>query len=230
MNPLEIRLRGNLEVSKSATLLDFWRWAFSDLCDDDLKGIFAEWMVAVLLDLPLASSRRVSWADSDIVLSSGARIEVKASAVWQSWKLVNLDGTRKTVPPPAVLNPNRIRFCGLQARTAISPATPEILTDNRGFKSDIYVFCMNTQTDPAKWDAWNLADWEFHVMTIQELNALKVGNSISLVALRKIRPGMSASVFRDYIKSVLEHFQVPKQREHVSLPHPPSRATKEPSQ
>ena len=208
MNPAEIRLRGDLEVNENSTLLGFWRWAFSDLCDDDLKGVFAEWMVATLLDLPLASSRRVSWADSDIVLSNGTRIEVKASAVWQSWKLVNLDGTRKAVPPPAVVNPDRIRFSGLQARAAtISPAT---LSDNRGFKSDIYVFCMNTQTDAAKWDAWNLADWEFYVMTLQELNSLKVGNSISLAALRKIRPEMSAREFREYAKSLLGHFQPPE--------------------
>jgi len=33
----------------NAGLTDFWRWAFSDLCEDYLKGIFAEWMVGVLL-------------------------------------------------------------------------------------------------------------------------------------------------------------------------------------
>jgi hypothetical protein len=200
MNPSEIMLKGNAEIGTNATLLDFWRWAFSDLCDDDIKGIFAEWMVSLLLDLPLALSRRVSWADSDIGLSNGTRIEVKASALWQSWKLVNPDGTRKPVPPPAVLNSNRIRFGGLQARKAIgiSPAT---LSANKQLKSDIYIFCMNTQTDAAKWDAWNLADWEFYVMTAQELNASKVGSSISLAALRRVRPAMSASEFQSYAKS-----------------------------
>ncbi len=30
---------------------DFWRWAFSDLCDDDLKGWYAEWIVSILLGI-----------------------------------------------------------------------------------------------------------------------------------------------------------------------------------
>jgi len=48
------------------------------------------------------------------------------------------------------------------------------------------IFCMNTQTDATKWDAWNLADWEFYMMTVQELRARNVGNSISLAALRNL--------------------------------------------
>jgi hypothetical protein len=48
MNPAEVRLTSDAQLTAS-TLLDFWRWAFSDLCDDDIKGIFAEWMVITLL-------------------------------------------------------------------------------------------------------------------------------------------------------------------------------------
>lgn len=202
MNPSDITFKSNTQLKESATLLDFWRWGFSDLCDDYLKGVFCEWMVRVLLDLPVASSRRVSWADSNIVLANGTRLEVKASSLWQSWKLMNLDGTRKPVPAPVTLNANRIRFFGLRARAALTfPAT---LTATKKFKSDIYIFCMNTQTEAAKWDAWNLMDWEFYVMTVQELDALKIGNSISLASLRKIRPAMSASAFRDYAKPLLD--------------------------
>jgi hypothetical protein len=45
----------------------FYQWAFSDFCDDDLKGIFAEWMVSELLNCP--SLRRFSWADNGLSLS-----------------------------------------------------------------------------------------------------------------------------------------------------------------
>jgi hypothetical protein len=177
--------------------LDFWCWAFSDLCDDDIKGIFAEWMVATLLGLPL--TRRVSWADSDITLENGRPFEVKATAVWQSWKLVDELGNRRTVSP-AVLNPNQIRFHGLKARTALSPAAPSEL---RRFKSDFYIFCFHNQTDPTAWDAWNLAHWEFYMMNQRELIELKIGNSVSLSALRKSCPPMSASEFQKRAKSQL---------------------------
>jgi hypothetical protein len=199
MNPLEIKFTGDPQLN--GTLADFWRWAFSDLCDDDIKGIFAEWMVRVLSGLPLHDSRRVSWADSDIILPNGMRIEVKASAVWQSWKLVNEDGTRKSVVAPAVLNPARVRFSGLQARTAVTPAAPDAL---RQFKSDYYVFCFHSQTDPSGWDAWNLAHWEFYMMTRRELMELKIGNSISLATLRHVRSPMSAAEFQSYAQTQIE--------------------------
>ncbi len=188
------------EPHLNGTLVDFWRWAFSDLCDDDIKGIFAEWMVRMLLGLPLQDSRRISWADSDIILPNGTRIEVKATSVWQSWKLVNEDGTPKPVRAPTALSPAKFRFAGLQARTAVSPAAPDAL---RQFKSDFYVFCFHSQIDPSGWDAWNLAHWEFYMMTRQELTESKVGNSISLAALRNVRAPMSAVQFQSYAKARL---------------------------
>jgi hypothetical protein len=195
--PDAITFTGDVKIAGSASLLDFWRWAFSDLCDDDIKGIFAEWMVGMLLGLPLSFSRRVSWADSDIILLNGTRIEVKATALWQSWKLVNQDGSSKSITAPATLNPGKIRFCGLQARTTESQWSGE-----RAYKADLYVFCFHSQTDPAEWDAWNLADWEFYVMTRQELADLKVGRSISLTALRKIRQPMSAAQFQSHMQAL----------------------------
>ena len=189
-------------MGTNATLLDFWRWAFSDLCDDDIKGIFAEWMVGRLLGVPLASSRRVSWADSDIILPNGTRIEVKSTAVWQSWKLVNEDGSRKPTPPPTALNPNRIRFSGLQARTAVFPSAGGHAS--RQFKSGFYVFCLHNQLDPSGWDAWNLDNWEFYMLSREELAALKIGNSVSLAALRKSQRPMSAKEFQTYARVRLQ--------------------------
>ncbi len=190
---LHITFKGDVQIDAGATLLAFWQWAFSDLCDDDIKGVFAEWMVATLLGLPLRASRRVSWADSDIVLPNGNRVEVKATAVWQSWKLVNHDGTPKPLPPVARLEPARIRFCGLQARTQQG-------STKRNFKSDFYVFCFHHETDPAAWDAWNLAQWEFYLMTRDELSARRVGGSISLSTLREVQPPMSAVQFQTFAR------------------------------
>src|SRR5262249_52798665 len=158
----DVKFTGQAQTIPDASLLDFCQWAFSDLCDDDIKGIFAEWMVRALLGLPAASARRVSWADSDIILGSGTRIEIKSTALWQSWKLVSEDGARKPCPPPASVNPSHVRFAGLQAKTAVSPAKTE---DRAQFKSNFYIFCFQAETDPAAWDAWNLNQWEFYMMS-----------------------------------------------------------------
>ena len=150
------------------------------------------------MGLPL--KRRVSWADSDLITPVGIRIEVKASAYWQSWKLVNEDGTRKPIPPQ--IDPNRVsvRFGGLQARTAVSPAPED---DPPRFKSDLYVFCLHCQTDAAAWDAWQLSHWEFYTLTREELSKSGVGKSISLATLRKIRPAMNAREFQSYMQCLL---------------------------
>ena len=95
------------------------------------------------------------------------------------------------------LDPRRIRFQGLPARTALDPAAVDSLV---AFKSDIYVFCMNTQADPKSWDAWNLADWESYVMTKVELTISRVARSVSLYSLRKFRAGMSAKEFKAYMR------------------------------
>jgi len=200
VSPEQIKLVGDADLPAHTSLLDFWRWGFSDQCDDDLKGYFAEWMVGTLLDLPMNTSRRISWADSDLITPSGTRIEIKASAYWQSWKLLNEDGSRKSMPPAVTADPAFIRFGGLQARTAITPA-PE--GDSRRFKSDIYVFCMHSQTDPSAWDAWTLAHWEFYVMTREELAERRTGGSISLAGLRAFRSAMTAREFQTFMRRLL---------------------------
>jgi hypothetical protein len=211
-------LNTDIEISGWDRLQEFYRWAFSDLCDDDLKGIFAEWMVSKLLNCP--SPRRVSWADSDIILPSGIHIEVKSSAVWQSWKLVNQDGSRKNPLPLAKpFRPTCIRFGGLQARPTASQ-----WSGDRDFKSHLYVFCFQCQTDPAQWDAQNLQQWEFYVMNRHELIELTVGKSISLAALRNFRlrhpcsmlspnGSMSAAQFQSFMQVYTRSWQ---DRDHPS--------------
>jgi hypothetical protein len=197
----ESKLVGDAALPDARRMIDFWQWAFGDLCDDDIKGIFAEWMVGTLIGLPMTSSRRVSWANSDLITGNGLRIEVKATAYWQSWKLVNEDGSRKASPPPLNVNPSKVRFSGLQARTSLTPAGQK---DSRHFKSDVYVFCLQTQTDPANWDALQLANWEFYVLTKGELSSLGIGNSISLSTLRRSHPALTAGGLQDRIRPLLE--------------------------
>lgn len=198
-SPSDIRLTGEVPLPAHASLLDFWQWAFGDICDDDLKGYFAEWMVRVLVGLPI--TRRVSWADSDIITPAGTRIEVKSSAYWQSWKLVNEDGTRKPFPAAIDRKDAKITFGGLRSGTSVS-TSPQLPAPS--FKSDIYVFCLHTQTDPTAWDAWQLTHWEFYVLTRAQLEERGVGKSITLGALSKACAPMDAARFRSLMRHLLE--------------------------
>lgn len=164
---------------------------------------------------PSETKRRVSWADSDLILPSGKGIEVKASAVWQSWKLLNPDGSPKTVQACAAIEPKRIRFAGLQARTAVSPARAG---EVRRFKSDFYVFCMHTQTDPSSWDAWNLSHWQFFLLSKQALMSARIGRSVSLAKLRELQVPMSAVEFQLLAKQVLGPEMTPSSSLQLTAP------------
>jgi hypothetical protein len=161
----ELRVKG---FDPAGTVLDFWQWAFSDLCDDDIKGWFAEWLVAKLLKIP--TTRRISWANSDLIIGNSAknlRIEVKSTAYYQSWKLLDEFG-ESIIPKPLKSDARQtLRFSGLMAKTAIVPAKA---SDERLYKSDLYVFALQKHVDYQTWNALDLEQWEFFLATKEQLS------------------------------------------------------------
>ena len=176
----------------NSSLLDFWQWAFGDLCDDDIKGIFAEWVVYKLLSAD--GTRRVSWADKDILVK-GVKIEVKASAYWQSWKLVNPDGTQMQHPDAnKKTNAEKVVFKGLKARTAEPAIFPDFFEEKLNteikYKSDLYVFAFQHEENWELWNAMDLDQWEFYLVPVSELKY----ESISLRSLRSLSKGPYSAV------------------------------------
>lgn len=169
-----------LGAIETQTVGDFWQWAFGDLCDDDIKGIYAEWLVTNILEIP--TNRRVSWANSDIITPDGIRLEVKASAFWQSWKLVNEDGTIKDLKGEELIpkNVSTIRFTGLIGRDSVS----DQWKGDSGYKSEIYVFCFQNEKNPLIWNALDMNQWEFYIFDVKELMKFS-GKSVSLKKLRE---------------------------------------------
>ncbi|HET9767755.1 MAG TPA: hypothetical protein VFS60_12950 [Thermoanaerobaculia bacterium] len=166
----------------SATVEAFWRWAYGDLCDDDVKAAYAEWLVALLLGLP--QQRRNTGTRSDLITPGGVRLEVKSSAYWQSWKYVGEDGALQLPEVTNLSSPpaTRVHFRGLRA-----------------LHSDLYVFCMQTQLDLQKWDALDLAQWEFYLLERRQLEGIGVGanrRSITLGTLRRMQSPLSAAQFQ----------------------------------
>ena len=66
-----------------AAVSDFWRWAFSDLRDNTVRGVLAEFIVAAALGR--TATRRKGWDNYDVQSDSGVKVEVKASGYLQSW-------------------------------------------------------------------------------------------------------------------------------------------------
>jgi hypothetical protein len=179
-------LQGN-SIAAGSTVLDFWRWGFADLSDDDVKGFFAEWLVHKLLAVP--TLRRVSWANSDVITPAGTRIEVKSTAYWQSWKYLGESGL--PLPKPKYRptdDDKRIRFSGLKARDSTNSDGG---IKNRNFKSHFYVFALQNEIDLKRWNALDLAQWEFYWVPVHALRELGSA-SVSLHTLRQRFDKLSA--------------------------------------
>ena len=197
------QLHGEVQLP-AVGMLDFWRWAFSDLLEDTLKGLYAEWLVGQLLGLPMPHGGRPGYGNFDLRSSGGLRIEVKSSAYWQSWKLRNEDGSLKTAPEVDRWRPSaekRISFGGLRARDAVDRTRQDA-----GYKSDAYIFCLQCERDPARWDALDLRQWEFYFLSRSDLEALGVSN-LSLTKLRTLCATMTARVFQERVPHLLAELE-----------------------
>src|SRR5690348_8635943 len=68
---------------KDLRVIDFWRWAYSDVLSNRNRSIFAEFVVGAALGV--LSKPRTEWDSVDLYYE-GSRIEVKSSADIQAWK------------------------------------------------------------------------------------------------------------------------------------------------
>ena len=73
----------NIDGEKICSLVDFWRWAYSDLVGNAERGALAEFIVACALGIQ--DSERISWDKYDLLSKEGIKIEVKTSGYLQTW-------------------------------------------------------------------------------------------------------------------------------------------------
>lgn len=179
-----------LESATDATMLDFWRWGFSNLLFNDVRGVFGEWMVAKLLGIEL--SQRDSWAAYDLE-TRGVHIEVKTTAFLQAWKLSPTE------------NPV---FSGLKGQTwSLDSGYSGIATYN----ADLYVFCLQIEKDIDSWKALDLEQWRFFLLTVDAVKA-RGCDSISLSALTKCTPELTAGEFQREAEKNITTLQKEKQQ------------------
>lgn len=108
----------------------------------------------------------------------GVKIEVKCGSYRQRWH---------THHPSS-----KLIFQGLRARPWSADTG---FTSERSFNSDIYVFAVQTETDMARWDAFDLSQWRFYILMKPDVAALNQ-DSIGLATLRRLTGEMDALLFR----------------------------------
>lgn len=150
-------------------VLEFWSWSSSDLASNNLRGHLAEFLVATALRF--GSDVRIEWDVHDVRLASGHSVEVKSSALIQSWEQKS--------------GPTQIRF-DIAPRASWDSVTNEWLTTVKRH-SDIYVFCAQVCEDSATYDPLDLAQWRFFVLPTRTLDeVLGSQKKISLSRLPEI--------------------------------------------
>lgn len=148
-------------------LLDFWSWQASDLLSNTLRGALAEYIVATALDIG-TDHDRTGFFEYDLLYGS-TRIEVKSSAYLQTWERDGL---------------SRISFNIYPSRPASALNINDYDPERR---SDIYVFCIFTETDREKANPMLLEQWTFYVVRTSDIDRL-LGNqrTLSLSTLKSL--------------------------------------------
>ncbi|WP_189107997.1 hypothetical protein [Streptomyces camponoticapitis] len=154
-----------------ATLLDFWRFAMSDLRTNTVRGYLAEFLVARAMG---ALATRVEWDSYDVLSPENIRIEVKAGGYVQAWTQTRPSGN------PSWDIPQTIPF---------DPETGKYLPEaQRGFQADVYVFAVHEARTHADYEALNLAQWTFHVLDRAQIEAMPRGvRNQALATFQRVR-------------------------------------------
>jgi hypothetical protein len=122
-----------------ATVMDFWRWALSDLRMNIVRPMVAEFLVAKAVGDKRAV--REAWANFDVLSGEGIRIEVKSSGYCQSW-------TQKEL--------SRINFGRLAARSW-DAETGELSSEPQ-VRSDVFVFAVQSCKDCSRFASLGMTD------------------------------------------------------------------------
>lgn len=144
--------------------LDFWRWYISDLCENTTRGGFGEFLVARALGIH--DKDRAEWENYDLETEDGTKIEVKTTGYVQTW--------HKTADKNSSLSwdvePKEDSY-GIQS--------------GKRRWSDVYVFCLNTEKAPERYDALDLSKWCFWVVPTAVLNS-KIPTQKSVSSIRRL--------------------------------------------
>lgn len=148
-----------------ANVLDFWRFAMSDLRTNNVRGYLAEFLVARAVG---AAGARVEWDPWDVTAPDGTKIEVKSSGYLQSW-------TQRKLSVPTFR---------VTAAYGWDASVGE-WTEEQVFHADVYVFCLHTALSHEEYDPLDVVQWRFYVAP-RIVIAARVGARMGLATLTRI--------------------------------------------
>ena len=166
----------------SGDLLSFWQWSSSDLVNNAMRGILAEYIVSSALNA--TQGNRTEWDAYDIETTNGIKVEVKSCAYIQSWSQEKLSSIQFGIRQTKGWDSTNNTYSSAVARQA-----------------DVYVFCLLKHKDQETIDPLNVGQWVFYVLSTKELNhAVGEQKTITLSRLKKLNPltvaygGLNASI------------------------------------
>ena len=149
--------------STGVAVRDFWRWSASDLANNALRGVLAEWIVARALNI--SKGVRTEWDAYDLVTPNKVSIEVKSAAYLQSWGQNGFSDIQFGIAPTRALGENTNIYGEAQRQ------------------AQIYVFCLLHHQEKSTLDPLNLEQWTFYLLNTQVLNE-KLGTQKKLAFAR----------------------------------------------
>lgn len=158
---------------KKFSVLEFWRYGFSNLNSNVLRGALAEFIVENALRGNEQIDVRNPWGDSDVIAPDGKKIEVKCCSYIQDWDQNDF---------------SKILWSGLKAKTLYwSSAVSDFPRSPADYKSDIYALALFKHQDHSTLDILDMSQWCFWVLTKERIKEItKNGNSVSLIRLEKL--------------------------------------------
>lgn len=177
-------LSGNEQISQTdKALIDYWRWAHSDINSNTERGTFAEYLVSQAVNAQTLT--RKEWESYDILSPEGIRIVVKASGYIQSW------APQKTSKIVFSVRPTH----AWDSRTNVY--APECKR-----QADIYVFCVLQNTNRETLNPLDTEQWDFYVLPTAILDREAPGQKqIALSGL--IRLGAKVTDFKNLRKTIM---------------------------
>ncbi|MEU9123539.1 hypothetical protein AB0C96_27325 [Streptomyces sp. NPDC048506] len=175
LGPLVITRRNGSEPIRASgetvgRLGEFWSWACSDLANNTLRGVLAEYLVATALGA--TTGTRTEWDSVDIYTPEEWRVEVKSTAYLQSWKQSE---------------PSKISF-NIEPTSGWDPRTNTTSVEKLR-RSDVYVFCLLHHQDKQTLNPLDLDQWTFYVLPTRVLNErCPSQKSIRPSSLKRLNP------------------------------------------
>lgn len=189
-----VKLNGNEQFknvgNKKFSVLDFWRYGFSNLNSNILRGAFAEFIIENALKTSDQINVRNPWGDYDVLSPDEKKIEVKCCSYIQDWDQNDY---------------SKILWSGLKAKSLYwSEAVSTLSREPADYKSDIYILSLFKHQDHATLDILDMDQWCFWMLTKDRIKEItKDGNSVSLIKLQKF--GIEPISFSDLQETILNN-------------------------